>query len=240
MIVNSLRVNPTRIKPESWPFTLPCVAQLLRTGLEFTAPITILVGENGSGKSTLIEAVAEAHGIDVRGGHGARRYASSLPKGPLGEAIELRYSSISRRAKPSSGFFLRAETAFEMLNAMSDYGLSGYGDRHAGTVSHGESYLQVLEGRFGELGLYLLDEPDSPLSFESCLRLMRILRDVVSRGSQVICATHSPLLAALPNAQILEIGAAGITPADWSGLQMVEHWRRYMENPDAYLRDLLS
>ncbi len=51
-----------------WPFELPPVAQLLRDGLTFTVPVTLLVGENGSGKSTIIEAIAEAYGVDRRGG----------------------------------------------------------------------------------------------------------------------------------------------------------------------------
>ena len=41
---------------DRWPFTMPAVAQIIEHGLEFTAPVTFLVGDNGSGKSTIIEA----------------------------------------------------------------------------------------------------------------------------------------------------------------------------------------
>jgi predicted ATPase len=48
-------------------------------------------------------------------------------------------------------------------------------------------------------------EAESAMSFPSCLTA-RPHRPYRRRGSQVICATHSPLLAALPGAQILDIG----------------------------------
>jgi predicted ATPase len=117
-----------------------------------------------------------------------------------------------------AGFFLRSETAFGVFKFMSDHGVRGYGDRYSEHVSHGESYLQVLEGRFREPGLFLLDEPETPLSFQSCLVLVRVLVEAVQDGSQVICATHSPLLAAIPGARILEVNDRGIDAVAWEDL----------------------
>jgi predicted ATPase len=238
MLVDRARVVTTEPIPEAWPFTLPCVRQLCTEGLAFDAPLTIFIGENGSGKSTLIEAIAEAYGWDVRGGHGNRRYATGQARSTLGSLLRLQHGLAP--VKGGDGFFLRAETAYSMLHAMSDYGVRGYGDRHAARVSHGESYLQVLEGRFDKPGLYLLDEPESPLSFESCLVLMRILHDTIANGSQVICATHSPVLAAMPGAQLLEIGDEGMRPVEWAHLAMVDHWRGFLGNPATYLRHVLA
>jgi predicted ATPase len=59
-----------------WPFTIPCVAAIARDGLELRRPVTFLVGENGSGKSTLVEAIAEAAGLDARGGRAGRKYGN--------------------------------------------------------------------------------------------------------------------------------------------------------------------
>ncbi|MDQ3716522.1 MAG: AAA family ATPase, partial [Actinomycetota bacterium] len=123
---------------------------------------------------------------------------------------------------------------------MSDQGVRGYGEKHAARVSHGESYLQVLRGRFSDPGLFLLDEPEAPLSFESCLALIRVLHDAVASGSQVICATHSPVLAAMPGADIVEIGDHGFRSIAWEDLAMVSHWRRYLADPQLYLRHLLE
>jgi predicted ATPase len=225
-----------------WPFDLPCVRQILEEPLRFEEPITMLVGENGSGKSTLVEALAEAYGMDVRGGHGGRSYASDQPKSPLGAAMRLTLSPASERVgvRKRGGFFLRSETAFGVFRFMSDKQVSGYGERHLDLMSHGEGYLQVLEGRFGEPGLLLLDEPEAPLSFQACLALVDVVHQAVRKGSQVICATHSPLLAAAPGAQILEIGEHGIRSTTWEELDMVDHWRRYLDDPSRYLRHLLA
>ena len=64
-------------------------ARALKQVSESRTPATfaVLIGTHGSGKSTLLEAIAEAYGIDVRGGHGGRRYGSNLDKSPLGAAL---------------------------------------------------------------------------------------------------------------------------------------------------------
>jgi predicted ATPase len=225
--------------PDRWPFTLPPIRQVAERGIRFSTPVTFLVGENGTGKSTLVEALAEAYGIDVRGGHGARRYASPLAKSPLGAGLRLDMAPGGRGMRGSRnarGFFLRAETAMGVLEFMS--GQPGYGDRDLRTVSHGEGFLQVFEGRFNQPGLYLMDEPESALSFTSCLRLLATMDALAEVGGQIICATHSPLLAALPGATIWELGEFGIRVSDWEDLQLVDHWRRFMANPDAYLRHI--
>ncbi|WP_410583854.1 hypothetical protein [Amycolatopsis sp. lyj-108] len=63
---------------------------------------------------------------------------------------------------------------------MTDIGISGYGDRPSWEVSHGESYLQAITGRFDGPGVYLLDEAEGPLSFHSALLLLNHLRDLVT------------------------------------------------------------
>jgi predicted ATPase len=242
VILDSVYVGGAPADRGAWPFTLAPVRQLAERGLSFPTPVTFLVGENGSGKSTVVEALAEAYGIDVRGGHGARRYGSPLARSPLGERLKLRMGPAGRglKGRRSTGFFLRAETAFGVFTYMSDMKVSGYGDRHLGEASHGEGFLQVVEGRFTEPGLYLMDEPESALSFTSCLTLMALLKDLVDAGGQVICATHSPVLSAFPGATIYQLDAAGIGPVSWRELDLVDHWRRYLSDPGAYLRHTLG
>jgi predicted ATPase len=111
---------------------------------------------------------------------------------------------------------------------------------HLLEISHGESFLQVFRARFNEPGLYLLDEPEAALSFSSCLTLMAVLRELVGRGGQVICATHSPLLASHPDAEIFELTDDGIARAKWQELSLVQHWREYLAEPSRYLRHLLD
>lgn len=227
---------------DKWPFYLPAVRQIIEHGLSFANPITFIVGENGAGKSTLVEAIAEVYGLDVRGGHGNRKYASSAARqSPLADYLKLDLTAAGYRAKTqhAQGFFLRSETALGVFEFMSDYGVEGYGDRHLGKVSHGEGYIQVLMAdRFQKRGLYLMDEPEAPLSFSSCLLFTKQLRQIVRNGSQVICATHSPIITATPGADILQIDKHGIQQKQWQDLALTQHWRRFMGNPAAYLDDV--
>jgi predicted ATPase len=218
----------------TWPLSVPAIRDVAKNGLTFTSDIIVLIGANGSGKSTLLEGIAEAYGLDVRGGHGGRRYGSPLDKSPLGAALRLGRTARGRRftGRNATGFFLRAETAFGMLAYMTDVGVSGYGDRLSWEVSHGESYLQAITGRFNAPGLYLLDEAEGPLSFQSTLVLLQHLRELVSTHSaQVIYSTHSPLVAALPGAQILELSEDGISESDWSDLESVRLWESFLRHP---------
>jgi predicted ATPase len=221
-----------------WPFTVPAIRALAQRGLDFQRPVTFFVGENGTGKSTIVEAIAEAFKIDVRGGHGGRRYASTQEVGVMSPHIRLLPPAAARHKTKS--FFLRAETAKGVLEFMTDVGVEGYGERSAAEVSHGESFLQVLAGRFTERGLYILDEPEAPFSFRSCLALIATLAELVRSGSQIICATHSPLLTALPGAQILELSEEGIVSRDWEELELTANWRHFLETPDTFLHHFLN
>ena len=98
----------------------------------------------------------------------------------------------------------------------------------------------MLRTRFGSPGLYCLDEPVAALSFSSQLALAGTLNELSASGGQVICATHSPLLVALPGALILEVGPWGIRETVWADLELVAHWRAYLREPMRYLRHIIS
>src|SRR4029079_11139914 len=102
-------------------------------------------------------------------------------------------------------------------------------DFHA--MSHGESFLKVLRTRFDSPGLYCLDEPEAALSFSAQIALVGTMHDLAEAGAQMLCATHSPLLAALPGAQILEVGPRGMRRTSYDELELVAHWRRYLDAP---------
>ncbi|MFE7505227.1 AAA family ATPase [Promicromonospora sp. NPDC057488] len=237
MLIERLSVRPAEVERGVWPWTVPAVAEIAARGVRLTSGIVVLMGANGSGKSTVLEAIAEQYGIDVRGGHGGRRYASQLEPSPLGEALVLDRTISGARMlrQKAKGFYLRAETAAGMLEFMTGAGVSGYGDRLSTEVSHGESYLQAISGRFAGPGLYLLDEAEGPLSFESTLQLLYRLQDLVAdHDAQVIYATHSPLVAAIPGAQILEMTDDGIAERAWSELESVALWKRFLGRPHMF------
>jgi len=215
----------------AWPMTVPAVAQLVRESLELRKGITFLVGENGSGKSTLVEAIAVAYGLSPEGGTPYGRHSTRPSESPLAQSLRLQRGIGAGRY----GFFLRAETMHGWYTFSEDHGGPSLHE-----MSHGESFLEVLRRRFDSPGFYCLDEPEAALSFSGTLALIGALADVASSGGQVLCATHSPVLAALPGATILEVGEWGYRRTTWEELELVQHWKRYLDAPGRYLRHVLD
>ncbi|WP_063728004.1 ATP-binding cassette domain-containing protein [Streptomyces sp. RTd22] len=226
-----------------WPFTVPAVAQLLKEDLAFTRPVTFLVGDNGSGKSTLVEAIAESFKLDAYGGRLAPARGRPDPtKTPLGEVLRADTTRAGARMlagprRKKKGFFLRAETAFDMTENLG--GVPGYWAEDTSRMSHGEGFLAIFRAMLDAPGFYVMDEPEAALSFTSCLQLVGLMHQLGESGAQVVCATHSPILASTPGADIIEVGADGLQRVKWEDLELVDHWRRYMSNPAAYLRHIV-
>ncbi|GAA2996410.1 AAA family ATPase [Streptosporangium longisporum] len=229
--------------PSGWPGALPAVRHLAEHGLDLTVPVTFLVGENGSGKSTIVEAIADVCGVNSEGGKAGTRYASTGPFTELGGVLDADFTVTGLRLTRGPRlkrrvFFLRAETLINLGRGVS--GLPGYWKEHPDEQSHGEGFLTVLEHMVKGPGIYLLDEPEAALSFQSCLRLVGLMDRATREGGQIICATHSPVLTSLPGARILELGEDGIQAREWESLQIVDHWRRFLAKPDFYLRYVLD
>ena len=219
-----------------WPTNIPAVAQVLRDGLELDPGVTFLVGENGSGKSTLVEGIAIAYGLSPEGGSRQAQHRTRPTESPLSEWLRLQRGVGANRW----GFFLRAETMHSFYTYLEENPSTSGPDVPFHEMSHGESFLALLESRFDEPGFYCLDEPEAALSFNSTLALIAVLRRIADEGGQVLCATHSPVLAALPGARILEVGDWGVRPAEWDDLEIVNHWRSFLDGPERYLRHLLD
>jgi len=219
------------VESRGWPASIPAVAQVLRSGLELPAGVTLLVGENGSGKSTLVEAVAMAFGLAAEGGTRNVQEGTRATESPLHRWIRLERSP----GAPRWGFFLRAETMHGYFTRLESFGTDGFHE-----MSHGESFLEILRTRFDSPGLYCLDEPEAALSFSAQIALVGTLHELAAAGAQVLCATHSPVLAALPGARILELGPWGIRETVWEELELVTHWRRYLDAPMRYLRHVIE
>ena len=238
---------PDSLRPKDhrrWPYTVPSVAEVVEHGLEFTHPVTFLVGDNGSGKSTLVEAIAEGFKLDARGGRAAVKSGrADLTRTALGEVLRLETTARGARmlAGPrlkKKGFFLRAETAFGMTENLG--GVPGYWEDNTAEMSHGEGFLAVFQSMFRDPGFYVMDEPESALSFTACLHLVGLMHELGRSGAQVVCATHSPILAATPGADIIEVGEHGLRRTQWKELELVDHWRRYLDSPDHYLRHIIT
>ncbi len=229
------RARTAEYDPDTWPFALPAVRQVLQHGLELGA-LTVLVGENGSGKSTLVEGIAQRFGLAPEGGSTGARHSTRPSESPLWQALWLTRGI----AASKWGFFLRAETMHGYYSYLEQ---NPAGPRSREPVfhelSHGESFLQLLSTRVTGPGLFVLDEPEAALSFTGQLALVGLLRDIAtSETTQAVVATHSPVVAATPGARILELTETGLVERTWRDLDLVQHWSGFLADPDSYLRYL--
>lgn len=218
----------------AWLTDIPAVRQVVDDGWEIPAGVTVLIGENGAGKSTLVEALAQRY---PRLGNDRVGPVDSGDESPLSGHLMLSCAPMASRA----GFFLRAETMHSYLRDR---------DRAAGRTepawsqtpllarSHGEGFLWLFEEAFWQPGMYFLDEPEAALSFSSTLALVSLLARMPQEGSQVIVATHSPLIAATPGATVIEVGDDGLVETPWQDTDLVRNWSSFLQAPERYLRHL--
>ncbi|MGP6175283.1 AAA family ATPase [Corynebacterium sp. A21] len=183
-----------------WVFKVPAFKALKSHGsLPFNQPITLITGENGVGKSTLLEGIAVSCNFNDYGGPFGAEMKSR--KNPLRNI-----ATVTKGNRAMDGYFLRAESHY---NVATEFGSSAPGVTDLHHMSHGESVMQVVQESFHGNGLYLLDEPESGLSMIRQMTLLAELHRAASAGAQLVIATHSPVLVALPGADIWEFTAEG-------------------------------
>ncbi|HEV7893725.1 MAG TPA: AAA family ATPase [Pyrinomonadaceae bacterium] len=262
--LRSISLSPAAKRLEAFPFSLPVVRKFRE--LKLRRAVTFLVGENGSGKSTLIEALAAAVGSVVVGGEDVRSDKTLAHARALGSKLKLVWQNRTHRgfflrAEDFFNFAKRVNQTSAELEEMAEEfereGLKGYGLRLAQGVvrgqrraltnrygedadarSHGEGFLNLFQSRFVPGGLYLLDEPEAPLSPQRQLALLSMLKEMTGQDSQFVIATHSPILMALPGADILSFDHAPIRRVPYDEVEHVSLTRDFLNNPEAFLRRL--
>src|SRR5579859_611616 len=241
--LRSFEVTVPRAERSGYPLDLPAVRNVESLALD--PRVTIFVGENGSGKSTLVEGVAVAAGFNAEGGSANFNFHTQRHRPELAKHLRL----VRNPARPRTGFFLRAESFFnvaseiERLDEQPGLGARigpAYGPRPLHEVSHGESFLALVTNRFGPDGLYILDEPEAALSPTGCLALLRRFHELAAQGSQFIIATHSPIVMSFPAALIYLLTDAGPNKVVWDDLDHVRITREFFNDPVLVLRDLLA
>jgi predicted ATPase len=220
-----------------YPFSIAAFREL--DMIEFNHNVTFFVGENGSGKSTLLEAIAYKCDFNTSGGGKNNFYEVPSSESALGNFIRLAWAP-----KISNGFFLRAESLYNFASHIDSLGPDAnmpYGGKSLHKQSHGESFLSVFANRFGKRGIYLLDEPEAALSPSRQLTLLRIIRDLeIENQAQFIIATHSPIILAYPNAQILDFDTSPISQTMYEDTLHYQITKSFLENRDRYLRKLFE
>ncbi len=221
---------------EPWPLSIPAVQQLLAEGLDL-APITVLVGDNGAGKSTLVEGVAMAYGLSPEGGSTGARHSSRPSESSLHEWLWLDRGPGATRW----GFFARNETMHGFYTYLEENPSSHSTDPVFHRLSHGQSFLSLLSTRrFLTPGFFVFDEPEAGLAFSACLAVVGAMTEMVAAGGQVLLATHSPVIAAVPGATVLQVDDRGLTRVEWDDLDVVYHHRSFLQAPDRYLRHVVT
>jgi predicted ATPase len=249
-----------------FPFSVPVIRTL--AGLRFDSPVTFFVGENGSGKSTVLEAIAAAARLPAIGSADLDADASLGAQRELAGALALVWThktprGFFLRAEDFFGFTKRVSAMrSEMLARIAELEVE-YADRSSyakglamgparasladmerrygvdlDANSHGQSFLRLFRSRFVPDGLYLLDEPEAPLSPQSQLGLMVMIQDMLAEGAQFIIATHSPILLAFPGATIYSFDEAPAAAVPYDELEHVVLTREFLNAPERYLRAL--
>jgi predicted ATPase len=218
-----------------YPFNLPVVRNLEE--LVFHPKVTFLVGENGSGKSTLIEALAIAWGFNAEGGSRNFRFSTRASHSEL-HAFVRPVRSVKRAR---DGFFLRAESYFNVGSQIDELGVAGYyGGVSTHEQSHGESFFALFDHRFGGAGLYILDEPEAALSPNRQLSFLARMHELVTEDSQFIIATHSPIILGYPDAWIYQTTASGLERVDYEDTDHFQVTRSFLNRRQTFLDVLLK
>ena len=219
---------------DEYPYSLPVCRNL--SDLDLNPAVTFIVGENGAGKSTLLEAIAVASGFNAEGGSRNFGFSTRATHSRLHEVLAIRRGL----KRPKDGFFLRAESFYNVATEVDDLQVTGYGDRSLHDQSHGESFMTLVMERFRGSGLYLLDEPEAALSPTRQLALLARIHQLVNTHSQFIIATHSPILMAYPNATIYHIASDSIRAIPYTETEHYIVTKRFLNNHHGMLDEVLK
>lgn len=218
-----------------YPFTIPSISEL--SVIDFHEDVTFFVGENGAGKSTLLEAIAVALGFNAEGGTKNTTFSTSSTHSELSDYIK----TIKSFKKPKDGYFLRAESFYNLATYMDNIGyLSGYGGTSLHKQSHGESFMSTLLNKLRGDGLYLMDEPEAALSPTRQMAALSAIHQLVEEKSQFIIATHSPILLAYPRAKIYEFSSSGINEIKYTDTEHYKVTKEFLNNHERMLEILMG
>lgn len=218
---------------DEYPFDIPAVRGL--ESIEFHPNVTFFVGENGSGKSTVLEALAVALGFGAEGGTKNVQFKTVDSVSPLHDVLR-----VARGVpRPRDGYFLRAESFFNVATYMDGVGyVKGYGGS-LHTRSHGEAFMALLLNKLKGDGIYLLDEPEAALSPGRQMAALSAIHQLVEDSSQFIIATHSPILLSYPHAKIIQFDGSGVSEVAYEDTEHFIVTRDFLNSYPRRLEQLL-
>ena len=236
MHLNKVTLLPEKFpSKDHYPFNLEFVQKT--QGLIFSSPVTFFVGENGSGKSTLLDAITRKCGVFKWQGMHRPRFNASPHEHDLHKTIEIEWNN---GRVPGSFFGSQVFNNFARILdewlTMDPGLLEYYGGKSLMAQSHGQSLMAFFESRFKIKGLYLLDEPETALSPKSQLQLLKLLDGMSQAGhAQFIIATHSPILLACPQAQILSFDTSPVEQITYEDTEHYRIYKNFMADPQKFV-----
>ena len=234
--VNSVIIDWNRISPDSYTRQIEALRGL--DELCLNSPVTFFSGENGTGKSTLLEAIAVAWGFNPEGGTKNYSFSTHDSHSDLFEGIRLNKGA----RRPKGGYFLRAESFYNVATKEEEYAKDDPRGIHMDfhLQSHGESFLAAAQNYFTGSGFYLLDEPEAALSPQRQLTLLVEIARCVKEGAQFIIVTHSPVLLAYPDAEILSFDEGPVHPVNYEETGSYRIYSMFMNGRERILHHLLD
>ena len=257
MLIETIKITtPTH---QDYPFNLDLFKSEIN--LDVNAPVTLFLGENGSAKSSLLKLIQsklnlveiKIPNLDKVSSYDSKTvsfyprlsklrgfFFESLTfinyieyvKKEIADSkenikrVDMEYKNKSDYAKmmAKSPF---SKTIYELENMYSkDLALS----------SHGESYLDFFSSRIKDNQIYLLDEPETPLSTQNQLTLTAMIMSATKRGCQFIIATHSPIIAAIPNALLYQIADDKFVKTEYDDIESIQLLKQFLNNKEQFLR----
>ena len=160
---------------EYYPFNLEVLRKT--DNIEFKTPVTFFVGENGTGKSTLIRAICQRCNIFIWEDTQRLQYEPN----PYLDKL-YRYIDADWADGPVPGSFFGSQIFQDFARFLDEWAkadpgiLEYFGGNSLVTQSHGQSLIAFFEARYKIQGIYFMDEPETALSPQSQLKLLKILK----------------------------------------------------------------
>lgn len=230
--IKGFGIDWDKIDPRSYLRKIEAISGL--TEWTFRRPVTFFVGENGSGKSTLLEALAVAYGFNPEGGTKNYSFSTYDSHSELHDAIRLSKGI----HKPGWGYFLRAESFYNVATAEQNY--MEWKSQRFHEMSHGESFLAMIQNNFRPNGVYLLDEPEAALSPQRQLTLLLEIVSCSRDGAQFIIVTHSPILLGIPDAEIISFDNGLLHPITYEETDSFQVTEMFINHRQRILHQLLE
>ena len=226
LFVNRIMLKKDNIDKSKYPFNIECLSNFDEFIIDNS--VTLFYGENGVGKSTFIEAIAISLGLNPEGGSNNMQFSNYDDYSDL-----YKYLTIGKFGVPKTKFFLRAESFYNVatdISNNSDLIDTTYGGEDLHSCSHGESFLKLVEHRFWDNGLYILDEPEAALSPQRQMTLLCYIHDLVKKGSQFIIATHSPILLSYKYGKIIDMNN-NMKEIKYEDTEVYRIYKDFLNNP---------